>query len=83
LLVKNRVISLFISINFYAPRQQQHVTEYTAVYLNSWGEMFCKSIYRKQGFLSLDGVKKDIIKRVGIEKLPMNTVFYFSKGVVR
>jgi len=83
LLLKNRVVCLFISINFYAPRQQKKVTEYTAIYLNSWGEMFCKSFYSDQGFSTLEETKKDIMYKIGIKKLPLNTAFYFSKGVAR
>ncbi len=83
LLSKSRIISLFISINFYAPRQQQKITEYSAVFINSWGEMFCKSHYSENGFSNLEETKKDIIDRLGIQKLPLNTVYYFSKGVAR
>lgn len=83
LLEKNRIEHLFISINFYAPKKQVNVTEYTAVYLNSWGEMFCKSAYFKNSGVSLETMKKDLLKRLGIKKFPLNTVYYFSKGVVR
>lgn len=83
LLLKNRVVCLFISINFYAPKQQRKVTEYTAVYLNSWGEMFCKSFYSDQGFPNMEETKKDIMNRINIKKMPLNTAFYFSKGVAR
>ena len=83
LLLKNRVVCLFIFINFYAPRQQRNVTEYTAIYLNSWGEMFCKSFYSDQNFLTMEETKKDLMKKIGIKKLPLNTAFYFSKGVTR
>ncbi len=83
LLLKDRIASLFISVNFYAPRLQHRVTEYTAVYLNSWGEMFCKSVYSKKGFPHLEAAKKDIVKRLEIERLPEETAFYFSKGYAR
>ncbi len=83
LLLKSRIISLFISINFYAPRQQHKVTEYTAVYMNSWGEMFCKSFYSEQGFASLEETKNDIMGRMDIKRFPLNTSYYFSKGVAR
>ncbi len=83
LLMKSRVVCLFISINFYAPKQQQKVTEYTAIYLNSWGEMFCKSFYSKEGFASMDKTKQHIMKQIGITQMPLNTAFYFSKGVAR
>ena len=83
LLMKKRVVCLFISINFYAPVKQKKVTEYTAIYLNSWGEMFCESYYSDQGFSTLEEAKKDIMGKIGIKKLPLNSAFYFSKGVAK
>ncbi|MCM2283812.1 MAG: class I adenylate cyclase [Desulfobacula sp.] len=83
LLLKSRVVSLFISINFYAPRQQHHITEYTAVHMNSWGEMFCSSFYSEKGFTSLEETQEDILQRIGIKKFPLHTAYYFSKGVAR
>ncbi len=83
LLMKSRVVCLFVSVNFYTPKQQQGVKEYTAVYMNSWGEMFCKSFYSDQGFPTMESAKTDIMDRMGIKKLPLNTAFYFSKGVAR
>ncbi len=83
LLMKNRIVCMFVSINFYAPKQTHKVNGYCAIYLNSWGEMFCKSFFFKEGSLSMDEVKKDIMGRIGIKRLPWNTAFYFSKGAAR
>ncbi len=83
LLMKNRMVCMFVSINFYAPKQAHEVSGYCAVYLNSWGEMFCKSSYSSKGFPSMDEVKKDIMGKIGIKRLPLNTAFYFSKGAAR
>ena len=81
--MRKKVACLFVSINFYAPKQQREVTDYTAVYLNTWGEMFCKTYSSDQGFSSMEETKKDILDRVGIKKMPLNTAYYFSKGVAR
>jgi len=83
LLVKKRIACLFISINFYAPRQLHKVREYTAIYLNSWGEMFCMSFASDSELLTLEETKKDIMVKLGIKKLPLNTAFYFSKGIAK
>ena len=80
LLKKNRVVCLFISINFYAAKKERSINGYSAVYLNSWGEMFCNSFSSNQGFPSMDQAKQDIMNKIGIKKLPLNTAFYFSKG---
>ncbi len=79
LLIPSRVVSLFATINFYAPAQQRQVTDYTIIYLNSWGEMFCKSIYPDQVFSTIGKAKKEILERMGLKKAPLNTAFYFSK----
>ena len=45
--------------------------------------MFCRSFYSEKGFASLEETKVDILQRVGIKKFPLNTAYYFSKGVAR
>jgi len=81
--MKKKVSSLFLSINFYRPKQERKITEYTAVYLNTWGEMFCQSCSSDQGFSSMEEARRDILNRIGIKKMPLNTAYYFSKGVAR
>ncbi len=83
LLMKNRVVCMFVSINFYSPKQGHKISDYCALYLNSWGEMFCKSFYSEQGIPSMVEAKKDIMNKIGIKNLPLNTVFYFAKGAAR
>jgi adenylate cyclase, class 1 len=83
LLMKNRIVCLFVSINFYSPKQERKVRGYCAVYLNSWGEMFCKSFYADKGFSTMEVAKKDILHKIGIKQFPLNTAFYFAKGVAR
>jgi adenylate cyclase class 1 len=83
LLMKSRVVCLFISINFYVPKQQRTITDYTAIYINSWGEMYCKSFNFQPGLISIEDAKKHILKTIGIKKMPIKTAFYFSKGAAR
>lgn len=83
LLKKKRVMCLFVSVNFYAPKTEGKITGYCAVYLNTWGEMFCEVSAPGQQFTSMASAKKDIMSRISIKQLPLNTVFYFSKGAVR
>lgn len=83
LLQKEQVVRLFISINFYAPKLQNKITEYTVIYLNSWGEMFCRSVYYERGFVNLEQAKNDIMLKLKVDKLPQDTIFYFSKGVIK
>lgn len=80
LLMKNRLVCMFVSINFYSPRQDSKVKGYSAVYLNSWGEMFCRTSYPGNGFASMESLKNDLMSRAEVKQLPLNTSFYFSKG---
>jgi len=77
------VLAGITSNNFYAAKKERSINGYSAVHRNSWGEMFCKSFSSNQGFPSMDEAKQDIMKKVGIKKIPLNTAFYFSKGAAR
>ena len=46
---KSVVRSLFVSLNFTAPRDAKMLTECCAIYRNSWGEMFCHAMRLPQG----------------------------------
>ena len=80
LLMPSKIMGLFVSINFNVPRHQREMTEYTLIYLNSWGEMFYNAFCPDQGFTTLHELKKDIMNRMGIKSIPANTLFYFSKN---
>ena len=80
---KPRMACLFISINFYAARQQTSITDYSAVYINSWGEMYLRSSWPGRTFFSMDTAKKHILDILALKKFPVKTVFYFSKGMAR
>jgi len=80
---KPRITSLFISINFYTMRQQASITDYCAIYINSWGEMYFSSSWPNKTFPSMETAKKHILNSLGIKKFPRDTAFYFSKGMVR
>lgn len=80
---KPRIASLFISINFYTTKQQKSITDYCAIYVNSWGEMYFRSSWPGKTFSTMDRAKEDILNTLGIKKFPLDTVFYFSKGMAR
>ncbi len=71
----------FVSINFYAPQKQKKIMHYTVLYVNAWNEVFCCPSFTTQGFISLEHVKRDLMFKLRTRKLPLNTAFYFSKGV--
>ncbi|OQY52522.1 MAG: adenylate cyclase [Desulfobacteraceae bacterium 4572_89] len=78
-----KIVSLFISLNFYAAKQQATITDFCAVYLNSWGEMYSRSSWPGKTFSTMEIAKKKILVTLGIRKFPKNTAFYFSKGMAR
>lgn len=77
------IISIFISINFYAARQQTPISDYTAIYMNSWGEMYVRSTRPDKIFSSMETAQNDLLSSLGISKFPEKTAFYFSKGMAR
>lgn len=74
---------LFVSINFYSAQSEQRVMHYAAVYVNSWGEMFCQSVGTGTGFNSMADFKTDLKTRLQVEALPGNATYYFSKRLLR
>ncbi|MCP3944945.1 MAG: adenylate cyclase [Desulfobacteraceae bacterium] len=80
---KSRIISLFICVNFYTVKQESSITDYCAIYVNSWGEMYLRSSWPGKTFSTMEMAKKHLLKNLGIEKFPLNTAFYFSKGLTR
>jgi len=79
LLMAGKVVGLFVSINFYAPMQQEKTTDYSIVYLNSWGEMFHEGVCSTQGFSSTEEIKNDVLGRMKLKEMPLNTIFYSSE----
>ena len=76
LLKKETIAGLFVSVNFYAQRQQRRITDYTVIYMNTWGEMFYKSFYSSTGLPAIKDVKNAIQQQLVIKKFPANAVCY-------
>lgn len=79
LLMAAKVVGLFVSTNFYAPVQQEKTTDYSIVYLNSWGEMFHEGVCLTRGFSTIGEIKKDVLRRMKLKEMPLNTIFYSSE----
>ena len=72
----------FVSVNFYARKELKKIMHYTVLYVNTWNEVFCSPSFTTQGFISLEHVKRDLMFKLRTRELPLDTLFYFSKGVV-
>ncbi len=77
------ITRLFISLNFYAAKPQVKISDYTVVYMNSWGEMYLRSARPAKALPSLEAAKRRIQTGLSLEDFPENTAFYFSRGVGR
>jgi len=77
------ITCLFISVNFYTEKSQISVSDYAAIYLNSWGEMYLKSARPNVPLQNLEEAKQVISQALGLKQYPENTVFYFSRGTFR
>ena len=83
LLAKQVINFLFISMNLCVPRKIKKIVECSAIYMNSWGEMFVSSFSKKDGFDSLEELMRTIRKALKIDKFPEQTMYYFPKSFKR
>ncbi len=77
------ITRLFLSLNFYTQRPQVQISDYTAVYLNSWGEMYLKTKPASAPLPNLNAAKRQVCNDLGVKTLPLDTAFYFSRGMAR
>ncbi|MEH0021042.1 MAG: class I adenylate cyclase [Desulfobacter sp.] len=77
------ITRLFISLNFYAAKPQGKITDYTVIYMNSWGEMYLRAARPSKALAGLDAAKQEIRVGLSIDDFPEHTVFYFTRGVAR
>jgi adenylate cyclase class 1 len=73
------ITSLFVSVNFYAQRPSGRISDFTMVYLNSWEEMFFRTARLKIPVAGLEPVKKQICTWLGLNQLPVKTVFHVPR----
>jgi len=56
LLEKPFILKLFLAVNFSLDRRLNKIHEYTAIYMTSWGEFFCRTFHDKDGICFLEDV---------------------------
>lgn len=76
------ITSLFISLNFYAGKPLTTISDYTVVYMNSWGEMYLRNARPAQPLSGLETAKKEILVGLSLEDFPEKTAFYFSRSMI-
>lgn len=67
---KSTITSMFISINFTAPRDSKMMTEWSVIYRNSWGEMFCHQFSNNPGLSTTIDVEKSVKKELQLSEFP-------------
>ncbi len=83
LLDKEIISHLFVSINFYAPKQQKNITDCTAIYFSSWGKMFSKSFPLTQSLSNRIEVMAHVLKKLSIHTQPESTVCYLNGKLIQ
>ncbi len=76
------IFSAFVTINLDADQPRSRVEDYCVIYINTWGEMFCRPSVEGACFDHLALAKKDILAALDIQTFPVNTQFYFPRGKV-
>jgi hypothetical protein len=79
---KPQIVCLFVSVNFYAAKQQSGITDYCALYINSWGEMYFRSSWPGKTFSSMTIAKQHLLETLDIIRFPFKTKFYSAKGMI-
>ncbi|ACN15434.1 CyaA2 [Desulforapulum autotrophicum HRM2] len=77
LLSKARITAIFISINLCVPRKKRRIHDSSAIYLNSWGEMFCIRISSQQGFVLRDEILERLKTMLELKTLPDRIFFHY------
>lgn len=77
------ITRLFVSINFYAGRHQTQITDYTAVYLNSWGEMYLRGSRPGINMANQEELEELLLVGLSLKSFPEHTGFYTSRGMQR
>ena len=77
---KEEIRALFVSLNLCTPRSAKKIHQCTALYLNSWGEMFCIFFSEPHGFDSMDQLVVRLKKELKVEQLPEQAVFFMPKS---
>ena len=82
LLRKEALAGLFVSVNFYSPQQQRDITDYTLIYMNTWGEMFLKSFRPEKGLPDVKTLKKAVQVHLHPLSFPERSLCYF-RGITK
>lgn len=83
LLMKAEIAAVLVSCNLCSDRNDTKITMYTAVYINSWNEMFSVTRITNKGFKSSDDLIKDILNKLGIKKMPRKQLFIIPRIFLR
>ncbi|MBF0573990.1 MAG: class I adenylate cyclase, partial [Desulfamplus sp.] len=67
---KSMITSMFISLNFTAPRDAKTITEWSVIYRNSWGEMFCNLFNDVVGLKTDFDVEKRVKHDLQLSSMP-------------
>ncbi|MBF0302015.1 MAG: class I adenylate cyclase [Desulfamplus sp.] len=70
---KSTITSMLISINFTVPRDSKLMTEWSVIYRNSWGEMFCHLFTSNPGLRDVKDVENRVQRELQLSSFPLKT----------
>jgi|GEM_PF-783516 len=77
---KSIINAIFISLNFTAPRDSKMITEWSVIYRNSWGEMFCHMFTDQAGLRTSSEVLSRVKQELQLSTIPEKfKVFSYSQ----
>jgi adenylate cyclase class 1 len=80
LLDKPQIIKLFLAINFGTNQKADKIHEYTAIYMTSWGEFYCRIFSDKAGLLSVEDAVKKVVKQLELPFSGSRMEFYIPQS---
>lgn len=75
LLKKEALAGLLICANLYAQSQQRDVAHYSLLMMNTWGEMFQKTVIPEKGLPYGEDLKRSVLRQLALAELPEKTAF--------
>jgi adenylate cyclase class 1 len=66
LLTKPHIHRLFLAINFCQSRRLSKIHEYTAIYMTSWGEFYCRTFNDEKGIPFVEDLVTNVKEQLGL-----------------
>jgi len=79
LLKKPQVLKLSMTVNFNLNRKLDKIYEYTAIYMTSYGEFFCRVFFDNKGISFVEGALHRLKEQLNLPIFPGQVGFYIPR----